>query len=270
MKKYLFIWIFGLLACAGTTRSEEVVNEALDSVVVIPIQPVTSDSVLVIPAVDSSSVMNEAPIVSHIVDPASGELFMAHKDSSGNPLRSLGKLKAHVEAEGKTLTFAMNGGMYMEDREPLGLYIEKGLLRRKMNWRKDAHGNFYMQPNGVFCLTSDGEARIMASQFFEFEGVYYATQSGPLLLIRGEINDLFNEGSTNLNIRNGVGILPDGKVIFAMSTEKINFYDFAAFFQEQGCQFALYLDGFVSRLYLPEKGHQDLQGNFGVMIGTAK
>ena len=37
-----------------------------------------------------------------------------------------------------------------------------------------------------------------------------------MLIIDGQIHSAFKEGSTNLNIRNGVGILPDNKVIFAM------------------------------------------------------
>jgi uncharacterized protein YigE (DUF2233 family) len=59
-------------------------------------------------------------------------------------------------------------------------------------------------------------------------------------------------------------------VIFAMSKEQVNFYDFAEFFKAQGCSNALYLDGFVSRLYLPEQNWQQLDGDFGVIIGIVK
>ena len=52
---------------------------------------------------------------------------------------------------------------------------------------------------------------------------------------------------------NGVGILPDGKVVFAMSKTEVNFYNFADYFKKLGCKNALYLDGFVSRTYLPEQ-----------------
>jgi uncharacterized protein YigE (DUF2233 family) len=76
------------------------------------------------------------------------------------------------------------------------------------------------------------------------------------------------KGSTNLNIRNGVGILPNNNIVFAMSKKEINFYDFAAYFQKLGCKNALYLDGFVSRTYLPEKHWLQEDGNFGVMIGV--
>jgi uncharacterized protein YigE (DUF2233 family) len=91
-----------------------------------------------------------------------------------------------------------------------------------------------------------------------------------MLLIDGEIHPAFKKGSKNLNIRNGVGILPDNKVVFAMSKEEVNFYDFAEFFKSKGCKNALYLDGFVSRTYLPEEDWEQLDGNFGVIIGVAK
>ena len=54
-----------------------------------------------------------------------------------------------------------------------------------------------------------------------------------------------------------------------MSKVPINFYDFATFFKDQGCSNALYLDGFVSRTYLPEKKWEQTNGNFGVIIGLA-
>ena len=48
---------------------------------------------------------------------------------------------------------------------------------------------------------------------------------------------------------------------------KINFYDFATYFKSLGCENALYLDGFVSKTYLPEKDWKQTNGRFGVIIG---
>ena len=67
-----------------------------------------------------------------------------------------------------------------------------------------------------------------------------------------------------------MGILPNKKVIFAMSKKEISFYDFANYFKKAGCNNALYLDGFVSRTYLPEKKWLQVDGYFGVMIGVTK
>jgi uncharacterized protein YigE (DUF2233 family) len=89
-----------------------------------------------------------------------------------------------------------------------------------------------------------------------------------MLVINGKIHPEFKLGSSYVNIRNGVGILPNGNVLFAISKEEINLYDFAQYFKQAGCNNALYLDGFVSRMYCPEKKQYSLDGNFGVMIGV--
>lgn len=52
------------------------------------------------------------------------------------------------------------------------------------------------------------------------------------------------------------------------ASKPVNFYDFATFFKNQHCDYPLYLDGFVSRTYLPEKNWIQLDGSFGVIIGT--
>jgi uncharacterized protein YigE (DUF2233 family) len=67
-----------------------------------------------------------------------------------------------------------------------------------------------------------------------------------------------------------VGILPDGKIVFAISTVEINFYDFAMFFKSLQCKDALYLDGFVSRAYFADQDWKQRDGNFGAMIGVSK
>jgi len=53
-----------------------------------------------------------------------------------------------------------------------------------------------------------------------------------------------------------------------MSVNKVNFHTFAEFFLAAGCENALYLDGFVSEMYLPEKDLQRTRGAFGMIIGV--
>lgn len=128
---------------------------------------------------------------------------------------------------------------------------------------------FYLKPNGVFYITTDDVALVCKSTDFANNGnIKYATQSGPMLVIDGQIHPAFKENSTHLNIRNGVGILPDNKVLFAMSKKEISFYDFAKYFQNLGCKNALYLDGFVSGIYLPSKNWRQTDGDFGVITGV--
>ena len=90
-----------------------------------------------------------------------------------------------------------------------------------------------------------------------------------MLVIDGEMHPKFNRNSSNKHIRNGVGILANGNLVFAISKEKINFYDFASYFQQKGCNDALYLDGFVSRMYLPSRDWKQTDGNFAVIIAES-
>ncbi|MCO5231777.1 MAG: phosphodiester glycosidase family protein [Chitinophagales bacterium] len=209
-------------------------------------------------------------ILSYTVEPKTQDLQLYWKDDNGNILKNITNLKAFIESKNKTLTFAMNAGMYMQDNTPLGLYIENGKILKQIN-RASANGNFYLKPNGIFYITTDNIPFVVKTEDFKNNGnIKYATQSGPMLVIDGQIHPAFKESSSNLNIRNGVGILPNNKVVFAMSKKNINFYDFAKYFQNLGCQNALFLDGFVSRTYLPEKKWTQTDGNFGVMIGVTE
>lgn len=206
--------------------------------------------------------------VSYIVDLKKQDLRFYWKDNNNEKIRSIQRLKMWLEKNDKKLVFAMNGGMYKADNSPQGLYIEKQLTLSPLDTTSSS-GNFYMKPNGVFYITTDNIPAICTTTYFVANGkIKYATQSGPMLVVNGAIHAAFKEGSTNVNIRNGVGILPDNKVVFAMSKKEINFYDFANYFKSLGCTNALYLDGLVSRTYLPEKQCMQLDGNFGVIIGV--
>jgi uncharacterized protein YigE (DUF2233 family) len=213
---------------------------------------------------------HEEKIISYTVDPKEKSIALYWKDDAGNIVGSLQNLKTFVESKKQKLLFAANGGMYMEDFKPLGLFIQDQKTVQPLNTRTGS-GNFYLKPNGVFYLTTDSLAVICTTEnFAASEKIKYATQSGPMLVIDGQIHPSFREGSANLNIRNGVGVLPDNKVIFAMSKTEINLYDFADYFKSMGCTNALYLDGFVSRTYLPVKNWIQTDGNFGVIIGVTE
>jgi len=191
------------------------------------------------------------------------------KAQNGNRYGNIGQLKQALETSGERLLFATNGGMFKDGPDPLGLYIEDGTQLEPMNTTEKAFGNFYLQPNGVFYVTEDHQAVVVSRYQFKDPGtIQFATQSGPMLLIDGEYHPILNPDSESLYIRNGVGILPDGKVLFALSTERLTFYEFATFFKEKGCQNALYLDGFVSKAYIPEKGLEQLNGQLGILIGV--
>jgi uncharacterized protein YigE (DUF2233 family) len=177
--------------------------------------------------------------ISYIVDTKQQDIKLYWKDDKQENFKSILNLKTWLAKNQKVLVFAMNGGMYKQDNSPLGLFIEDQKTVTPLN-TADAKGNFYLKPNGVFYISTTGIPAICLTEKFKDNGkIKYATQSGPMLLIEGQIHPAFKEGSTNLNIRNGVGILPGGKVIFAMSKQEVNFYNFANYFKSMGCKNAL-------------------------------
>jgi uncharacterized protein YigE (DUF2233 family) len=152
------------------------------------------------------------------------------------------------------------------------LYIENGKTIKSLDTLQDGYGNFYLQPNGIFFIKNDS-AGVLPSTLFSKKKIAptWATQSGPMLLINEKVHPIFQEGSTNLNIRNGVGIISQHEIVFVISHKEVNLFDFAMLFKEElNCKNALYLDGFVSRAYIPQLNRKDLDGNFGVMIGIFK
>ena len=215
--------------------------------------------------------VDEDRFVTYESSPATGKLKFYWKDPEGNLYGSLGNLKASLQSRGYELVFAMNGGMYTKERAPQGLYVEHGIELQQLEKRTEGYGNFYLQPNGVFVLTKEGKAKVLPTVEFAMDStVAFATQSGPMMLIAGSYHDKLKKGSSNLHIRNGVGLLPDGNVLFAMSKDRVNFYDLATLFKQRGCRYALYLDGFVSRTYLPSSDWTQLDGHFGVIIAEVK
>ncbi|UOX34369.1 phosphodiester glycosidase family protein [Flavobacterium sediminilitoris] len=195
------------------------------------------------------------------------EVKLYWKNENDINYKSLQALKDWLHNKDEELIFATNAGMYKKDNSPQGLFIENFETKAQIDTLK-GNGNFYLKPNGIFYITNKNEAKIHTTENFEInKNIKYATQSGPMLLINDNIHPAFKKGSKNLNIRNGVGVLKNGKVVFVMSKNEINFYDFANYFKKLGCENALYLDGFVSRTYLPEKKWIQTDGNFGVIIG---
>lgn len=216
--------------------------------------------------------MDDHRFVTYTVNPKKQEVVFYLKNKKRENFKNAANLKLWLDHQNKELLFATNGGMYTKEHTPQGLYIENQMLKNPID-KATGEGNFYLQPNGVFYITSTKNPVICTSENFPAdhpEKVAYATQSGPMLVIRGVIHQAFKENSANLNIRNGVGILPNNEIVFVQSKKEISFYDLAAYFKGLGCKNALYLDGFVSRTYLPEKKWVQTDGDFGVIIAVTK
>jgi uncharacterized protein YigE (DUF2233 family) len=213
-------------------------------------------------------------------DLAETDLRIFWRDEKGRPFRSFSALADDLESRGLSLGFAMNAGMYQADLTPVGLLIQDGREVRKANTYDAPAGlkpvpNFYKKPNGVFYVDAD-EAGVMETGAFlnARPETAFATQSGPLLVLDGEIHPAFIIGSTDLNARNGVGVSAPGRVHFAISEEPVNFHDFARFFRDVlGCDDALFLDGgSASGLYAPEIGRNDWPPweGYGPIVGVVE
>ena len=178
----------------------------------------------------------------------------------GQPYRTFAALAENLERQGKSLRFAMNGGMYRSDFRPVGLYIENGreLAPANTTTRTGAPSqipNFYKKPNGVFYL-GNKEAGILETGRFlaEKPNAKFATQSGPMLVIEGAIHPAFIVGSTDRKPRNGVGLSTPTEVHFVITKGRVSFHEFARFFRDGlNCDNALFLDGGIaSGLYAPD------------------
>lgn len=216
------------------------------------------------------STNSDSDFVCYSVNPKKSNVSFYWKNDKLEIFGSIGKLKEWLSKKNIELLFAANGGMYKKDQSPQGLYIENGILKTPID-TSVAKGNFYLKPNGIFYLTNSNNAFICKTEDFQnTKKIKFATQSGPMLVIDGQIHKAFDKNSTNLNIRNGVGILPNNDIIFVMSKKEINFYKFADYFKKQGCKNALYLDGFVSRTYNLKENWLQTDGKFGVIIAVTK
>jgi uncharacterized protein YigE (DUF2233 family) len=193
-------------------------------------------------------------------------------DETGTPYGNFTKLDGVLTKEGSPLLFAMNGGMYHQDRSPVGLYIEDGKQIQKINTNKGP-GNFHLLPNGVLSINEYGVKVMQSAQYLltNMPKAEYATQSGPMLVINGKLHPAFKPGSESRNIRNGVGATGE-TVFFAISNDKVNFHSFASLFKNHlKTPNALFLDGAVSKLYAPGLKRNDYGAPMGPIIAvTAK
>jgi uncharacterized protein YigE (DUF2233 family) len=213
-------------------------------------------------------------------NPAKDHLRTYWRGNDGNPYRTFDALAADLEAKGKSLRFAMNGGMYRGDLSPVGLYIENGRVMVPANTvtltgAQSQIPNFYKKPNGVFYIGA-GRAGILETGRFlaEKPEANFATQSGPMLLINGAIPPAFIVNSTDRKPRDGVGLSSRNEIYFVITKSWVSFYDFARFFRDSlGCSDALFLDGGEAPgLYAPELGRNDApaHGGYGPIIAVTE
>lgn len=191
------------------------------------------------------------------------------------PLYKFDALLANLPTN-DSLKFAANAGMYNSEFAPIGYTVIQGEEIRSLNL-KQGGGNFHLLPNGVLWWDKAGKVQISESHALnamlengEAEP-WFATQSGPMLVINGDIHPKFDPNSTSLKFRNGVGVCNDGQIKFVNSDEIVSFYNFAALFKNDlDCPNALFLDGGIaSALYAPDIQQKD-DKSMGVIIGVVE
>tara|TARA_R110002020_G_scaffold35735_11_gene107770 strand:- start:2163 stop:2990 length:828 start_codon:yes stop_codon:yes gene_type:complete len=185
-----------------------------------------------------------------VIDPAAYEIRLAYRDGEGRPHGSVKQAVAALEAEGRTPVLAMNAGMYHSDMLPVGLYVEDGAELSALA-TGGGFGNFFLKPNGVFFIRDNGTAWVMETEAYQRAGIAprHATQSGPMLVIDGDIHPRFLPDGTTRYIRNGVGVRKDGAVVLAITREEVSLGSFGRLFRDvANCPNALFFDGAVSSL----------------------
>lgn len=194
------------------------------------------------------------------LDLAHDRLELHWQDDAGHALASIEGLRAWGVAQGRELVFAANAGIYDREFKPLGLHVEEGVTRRALNTAKPrgASGNFSLQPNGVFYVDRAGNAGVMTTQAWQAQApdTRIASQSGPMLLIDGQVNAAFDAASQSGKIRSGVCAPSPHRVVFAVSETPVTFHRFASLLRDEaGCRDALFLDGTLSQLWTQDTGY---------------
>lgn len=181
------------------------------------------------------------------------------EDSKGEGYGAFSRLADDLSRKGQTLLFAMNAGMYGEDRAPIGLYVENGRTLTNANTRGGA-GNFHLKPNGVFWIDGARAGVSETARFLQSRAhPAFATQSGPMLVIGGRIHPRIHEDGQSAKYRDGVGVAQGHTVRFAISNQPVTFHQFAKLFRDRlRTPDALFLDGgAASALYAPSLSRHD-------------
>ncbi len=253
----LGLLFFALAACEARVDTEEA--SIADQVLYEEQNPTDCDPV----------VFEEIALTHCIATPERHSIRMVLDNEDGEVFGSFAAYAAARPADAAPVAFATNGGMFDEDSDPIGYYVENGERLQTLD-RGEGDGDFYLLPNGVFFGDASENWTVYNTERF-YSNVLrrpdFGTQSGPMLVLAGELHPAFDPESGTLEIRNGVGIDPAGRAHFVLSEEPVSFERFARYFRDViGAPNALYLDGGVSQLWDPARERMDNRAPIGPMI----
>ena len=235
-------------------------------------KPADGDELVIAASTNSAAcepvMFEDSPLTHCIADPRHHRIRMVLGRDGGPPYRSLVGLKDDRPGDAPTVAFAMNGGMFDEEGQPVGYYVSSGRRLTILN-QNEGPGNFHLKPNGVFFGSGD-KWQVLDSETFAktvTQRPDFATQSGPMLVIDGELHEAFDSDGESTKVRNGVGVDATGRAHFVISEAPVSFGKFARYFRDElETPNALFLDGTVSALWDPARSRVDSGAPLGPLI----
>jgi uncharacterized protein YigE (DUF2233 family) len=217
-------------------------------------------------------VFEDTPFTHCTAEPGEHAIAMdLSPEDADEPYRSFAVLADDMGEEAlRQLALAMNGGMFNRDGSPIGYYVEDGLRFTVLN-QNEGPGNFHLLPNGVFFGESaEGPWRVWETRRFADsigERPWFATQSGPMLVVSGDLHPAFANDGTSQTMRNAVGVDAAGRAHFVISEAPVSMGKLARLYRDVlRVNNALYLDGTVSQLWDPASGRMDEGEPIGPII----
>lgn len=207
-----------------------------------------------------------------IADPKQHRISMALGGSRGQPYRGFVDYAIDRPSDSSPVAFAMNAGMFDNAGKPIGYYVEGGKRLKELN-RAKGLGNFHLLPNGVFYGTGTKWEIRTSDDFYDTvtDRPQFGTQSGPMLVIGGELHPQIDDDGPSRFIRNGVGIDAQGRAHFVISQQPVSFGKLARLFRDDlATPDALYLDGSVSALWDPARDRMDSGRLLGPLVIVEK
>ncbi|MEM1195105.1 MAG: phosphodiester glycosidase family protein [Pseudomonadota bacterium] len=270
------VLLAGLGACSEQPSGEPVVTVDLaEDGAIAPLgAPVAAPSASTQSACRQTS-FEAIPLTHCIADPQEHAIAAVYGSANGPiPYGTLGAFAANAQAtsQANTIAFAMNGGAFSDDLTPRGYLVSQGERLSPLN-RASGEGNFYLKPNGVFFGTAGRWQILTTDRFFSSvrDRPQFGTQSGPMLLVDGELGAAISENGNSRAIRNGVGVDAEGKAHFVISDAPLSFGQLARFFRDEvKATNALFLDANSSSLWDPATGRMDTGRTGPILVVTKK
>jgi len=259
------LMLLALAGCDLMAENEPAARFDLDKIGDAAPRP-TPTAAAQVDSVCEEAVFEQQTFTHCLADPASHTITTALAPEGRAPYRSFASYRAEKGEDG--VAFAMNGGMYDDDGKPIGYYVEGGQRQHELN-RADGPGNFHLKPNGVFFGTGGSWQVLSADRFFSdiSERPEFGTQSGPMLVVDGEIHPEITENGPSRLTRNAVGVDAGGKAHFVITRGAVSFGVLARYFRDElKTPNALFLDGTVSSLWDPAAGRMDGLAPLGPLI----